>query len=91
MMLRLKPVKNIQEEVKSELGQESGNGDDLIHGCKVLKELIEQCYHTHIVVCADSYFASISTAKELMRLGMRFIGVVNTSSKQFTMVYLQAL
>ena len=27
----------------------------------------------------------------LMRLGMRFIGVVNTSSKQFTMVYLQAL
>ena len=40
-MLRLKLVKNIQEEVKAELGQDSGNGDDLIHGCKVLKELIE--------------------------------------------------
>ena len=37
VMLRLKLVKNIQEEVKAELGQESFNGDDLIHGCKVLK------------------------------------------------------
>ena len=43
------------------------------------------------MVCANSYFASVSTAKELMRLGMRFIGVVNTTSKQFPMVYLQAL
>ena len=33
--------KNIQEKVKYELGQESGNVDDLIHGCKFLKELIE--------------------------------------------------
>ena len=40
VMLRLKLVKNIQEEVKDELGQESGNGNDIIHGCKVLKELI---------------------------------------------------
>ena len=38
VMLRLKLVKNIQEEVKADLGQESGNGDDLIHGCKVPKE-----------------------------------------------------
>ena len=91
MMLLLKPVKNIQEEVKSELGQESGNGDDLIHGCKVMKELIEPWYHTHRVVCDDSYFASVSTAKELMRLGMRFIGVVKTASKQSPMAYLQAL
>ena len=53
-MLPLNLVKNIQEEVKAELGQESGNDDDLIHGCKVLKELIEPWYHTHIVVCADS-------------------------------------
>ena len=83
--------KNIQEEVKAELGQESGNGDDLIYGCKVLKELIEPWYHTHIVAFADSYFASVSTAKELMRLGMRFIGVVKTASKKFTMAYLQAL
>ena len=70
------------------LGQESGNGDELIHSCKVLKELIEPWYHTHRVVCADSYFASVSTAKELMRLGMRFIGVVKTASKQLPMAYL---
>ena len=63
VMLQLNLVKNIQEEVKAELRQESGNGDDLIHGCKVLKELIEPWYHTHRVVCADSYFASVSTAK----------------------------
>ena len=37
VMLQLKLVKNIQEEVKDELRQESGNDDDLIHGCKVLK------------------------------------------------------
>ena len=55
--------KKIQEEVKAELGKESGNGDDLIHGCMVLKELIEPWYHTHRVVCADSYFGSVSTAK----------------------------
>ena len=35
-MLQLNLVKNIQEEVKVELGQESGKGNDLIHGCKVL-------------------------------------------------------
>ena len=54
MMLRLKLVKNIQDEVKDELGQESANGDNLIHGCKVLKEFIEPWYHTHRVVCSDS-------------------------------------
>ena len=75
----------------AEIGKESGNGDDLIHGYKVLKELIEPCYHTHRVVCADSYFASVLTANELMWLGMRFIGVVKTASKQFPMAYLQAL
>ena len=91
MMLRLNLVKKIQEEVKAELGQDSGNGDDLIHGCKVLRELIEPWYHTNRVVCADSYFASVSTAKERMWLGMRFIGVVKTASKKFPMVYLQAL
>ena len=90
-MLRLNLVKKNQEEVKAELGQESGNGNDLINGCKVLKELIESWYHTHKVVCADSYFASVSTAKELMRLGMRFIGVVKTGSKKFPIKYLQAL
>ena len=90
-MLRLKLVKNIQEEVKVELGKESGNGNDFIRGCKVLKDLIEPCYHTHRVICSDSYVDSISTAKELMRLGMRFIGVIKTTYKQFLMAYLQAL
>ena len=91
MMLRLNIVKHIQEEIKAELGQESGNGDDLIHGYKVLKELIEPWYHTHRAVCANSYFSSVSTAKELMQLGMRFIGVAKTVSKQFPVAYLQAL
>ena len=71
--------KNIHEEVKAEIGQESSNGNELIHDCKVLKELIESWYHTHKVVCADSYFASVSTTKELMWLGMRFIGVFKTA------------
>ena len=91
VMLQLKLVKNIQEEVKAGLGKESGNGDDLIYGFKVMKEFIESWHHTHRVDRADSYFDYVSTAKELMRLGMRFIGVVKTAPKQFTMAYLQAL
>ena len=43
------------------------------------------------MVCDDSYFASVSTEKELMRLDMRFIGFVKTVPKKFTMAYLQAL
>ena len=56
VMLRLNLVKNIQEEVKAELGQESGNGDELIYGCKVLKDLIEPWYHTHRVILSLSPF-----------------------------------
>ena len=43
------------------------------------------------MVCADSHFASVSTAKELMWIGMRFIGVVKIASKQFPMAYLHTL
>ena len=64
---------------------------NIIHGSKVLNDLIEPWYNTHRVVCADSYFASVSTAKELMLIGMRFIGVVKTAFKKFSIAYLQAL
>ena len=43
------------------------------------------------MVCVDSYFASVLTAKELIQLGMRFIGVFKTVSKKLPMAYLQAL
>ena len=42
-------------------------------------------------VCADSYFASVSSAEEMMRLGLRFIGVVKTATKKFPMAYLSSL
>ena len=63
----------------------------LIHGCVVLKELVEPWWFTKRIVCGDSYFASVSTAKELLRLGMRFIGVVKTAHKSFPVSYLSSL
>ncbi len=60
----------------------------LIHGRVVLKELMEPWYHTRRIVCVDSYFASVSTAKKLGRLGLRFIGVVNTATRRCLQRYL---
>ena len=91
IMLRLKLVKNIQNEVTNQQSSEAENNEGLIHGCIVLKELVEPWYNTGRVVCADSYFASVSTCVEMARLGMRFIGVVKTATRSFPQQYLSFL
>ena len=88
-MLRLKLVKNTEAEEDGSHENESNQG--LIHGCIVLKELVEPWYYTARTVCADSYFASVSTATELLRLGLRFIGVVKTATKKYPQKYLSEL
>jgi hypothetical protein len=40
----------------------------LLHGTKVLKELIEPWAFTNRMVCANSYFASVGTAEELLKV-----------------------
>ena len=42
-------------------------------------------------VFAYSYFASVSSAEEMMRIGIRFIGVVKTATKQIPMEYLSSI
>jgi hypothetical protein len=42
------------------------------------------------VVSADSYFASVKAAR-LRQLGLRFIGVVKSATKEFHMSYLSRL
>ena len=89
MMLRLKIVKSVDSA--DEAGREEDQDSGLIHGCVVLKELVQPWFNSGRIVCADSYFASVSTAKEMLRLGLRFIGVVKTATKQFPMEYLSHL
>ena len=40
------------------------------------------------IVCADSYFASLTAAEELWNHGLRFIGVIKTATRKFPMAYL---
>jgi hypothetical protein len=63
----------------------------LLHGIKVMKELIEPWSFSERMVCADSYFASVAAAEELMKFRFRFIGVVKTATKRYPMKYLSEL
>jgi hypothetical protein len=62
--------------------------EQLLHGTKILKELVLPWWWTDRNVCADLYFSSVGTAMELQQHGLRFIGVVKTATKQYPMRYL---
>ena len=47
--------------------------------------------YTDCLICADSYFASVTTVEELAKLGLRLIGVVKTATKNFLLVYLNSI
>lgn len=63
---------------------------DLPHGGRVAVDLVSPWFNTNRIVCADSYFASLATAREMSKLGLKFIGVVKTASKHFPMQWLNA-
>ena len=42
-------------------------------------------------MCADSYFASVAAAKALKSIGLRFIGVVKTATKEFPLKHLSGI
>jgi hypothetical protein len=86
-MMRLKLVKTMEEQ-----NTHAQPGDDgLLHGTAVLKYLVLPWARTDRIVCADSYFASVGTVKELKQIGLRFIGVVKTATWQFPQAYLSNL
>jgi hypothetical protein len=87
IMMRLKLVKTMEEQ----LTHAQPGDDGLLHGTAVLKYLVLPWARTDRIVCADSYFASVGTLKELKRIGLRFIGVVKTATRQFPQAYLSTL
>jgi hypothetical protein len=87
IMLRLKLVKTAEEEHANILPGDEG----LLHGTAIIKYLVLPWRASGRIVCADSYFASVATLKELKRLGLRFIGVVKTATRQFPQAYLSGL
>ena len=77
-MLQLLLVKS---EEDSHLHKQENN-EGFQHGTDILKYLVLPWANSERGVCADSYFASVSSAEEMMRIGIRFIGVVKTATKK---------
>jgi hypothetical protein len=63
----------------------------LLHGAAVLKSLVLPWARTDRIVCADSYSASVGALQELKRIGICFIGVVKTATRQFPQSHLSHL
>eukprot|EP00170_Pyropia_yezoensis_P004870 contig_19818_g4884 len=58
-----------------------GGHDGLAHGTVILMRLEAAWAGSRRIVCADSYFASVTTAVQLLRMELRFIGVVKTATR----------
>jgi Transposase IS4 len=63
-------------------------GSTLNHGTQVLLGLLRPIANTDQVVVADSYYASVQSARELWKIKLRLIGVLKTATRQFPMHYL---
>ena len=57
-------------------------------GADVFMELVLPWVNTHRIVCADSYFASVTAAGLLYLNGLKYIGVVKTSTSKYPMAHL---
>ena len=86
VMLRLLIVKSAEDSDLHTLD----NYEGISHGNSILNHLCLTWVNTRRGVCADSYFASVSSAEELMKTGLRFIGVFKTATKQLPMTYLSS-
>ena len=87
VMLRLLLVTSEEDSDLSLIEREDG----IPHGTHILKYLTLPWANSGRGVCADSYFASVTSAEELMKIGLRFIGVVKTATKKFPMQYLSSI
>jgi Transposase IS4 len=85
IMLRLKLVKTSAQRDEDHEDQAHLN-----HGTQIILNLTQPWQASDRVVMADSYFASVQCARELLRVGLRFIGVVKTASREFPQAYLSA-
>ena len=76
-MIRLKLVKGTAENIALE-SQDPGDS----HGTRLMKFLVEPWTSSGRVASANSYFASVPCALALKDMGLRFIGVVKTTTKE---------
>ena len=83
IIMWLRIVKSAKNEEEQQYDEEN-----IPHGTKVLKELVIPWANTDMIVLADSYFASVPADEELWKHGPRFIGIIKTATRKFTMVYL---
>ena len=84
VMIQLKVVKTATEQATIEI---QGEDNNLLHGTKVLKELVQHWAYTDLLVCATSFFASLMAVEELHWLQFRLIGVAKTATRCFPKLY----
>ena len=70
VMLQLKLVKMAGDEVDNLMTDDTHS---MLHGTKVVKELIKLWIDSGWTVYGNSYFASASCVEEMARIGMEFI------------------
>jgi hypothetical protein len=63
----------------------------VLHGTQVLLQLTTPWFNSNRIVCADSYFASVGAAQEMIRNGLRFIGVVKTATRRYPKAHLSRI
>ncbi len=91
VMIRLKLVKRADLMGADDADEVAGNENNLLHGTKVLKQVVSPWFGSSRIVCAESYFASVGAAQELFRNGLRFIGVVKTATRGFPKTFLTSV
>ena len=63
-------------------------GEGVLHGGKLLKELIAPWAQSDRLVYANSYFESVGAIEELVRMRFHFIDVLKTATCRSPMEYL---
>lgn len=84
IMLLLEVVKSPDDDSRRDID------DGMPYGTAVTIRLVESWWYTQRIVCGDSYFASVETARVLWTMGLRFIGVVKTAHQGFPHSHLSA-
>ena len=81
-MLRLIVVKSPNEDI------ECDTNANINHGAATSRRIVEPFRNSNRFICRNSYFGSVATVQELLRVGMRFIGVVKIAHRNFRLEYL---
>ena len=81
LMLQLQMVENTEDN------EQRDKDDSMTHGAMVTKQLVEPWKNSNLVVCGESYFASVDTVNHLYSIRLRFIGVGKSAHRHFPAKY----